>query len=241
MIPWLRPDSPFPPVERALRRPNGLLCAGGDLSPQRLITAYRQGIFPWYAEGEPILWWSPDPRQVLFTAELHISRSLRRRLNKQAFQIRYNTTFRQVMLECAAPRRGQTGTWITPEMIDAYCALHALGYAHSVEAWQDEALVGGLYGVLIGRVFFGESMFSRVSDASKVALVHLVARLRQISVPLIDCQQETAHTTSLGARPISRQAFLGWLRRLIDLPPLAPFIPPADASTQDEGKRGNCG
>jgi len=239
MIPWLAPDSPFPPLARALRRPNGLLCAGGDLSPQRLLTAYRQGIFPWYSEGEPILWWSPDPRQVLFTDELHISRSLRRQLNKRAFYIRYNTAFRQVILGCAAPRRGQAGTWITDEMIEAYCALHALGYAHSVEAWQGGQLVGGLYGLLIGRVFFGESMFSRVDNASKVALVHLVARLRQMGVPLIDCQQETAHTASLGARPIPRRAFLSLLRQLVDQPPLAPFVPSAEVLPQNEDERSH--
>jgi len=239
MIPWLKPDSPFPPVERALKKPNGLLCASDDLSPGRLLAAYRCGVFPWYSEGEPILWWSPDPRQVLFTDELHVSRSLRRRLNKQAFQIRYNTAFRQVMLGCAAPRRGQADTWITREMIEAYCALHSMGYAHSVEAWQDGELVGGLYGLLIGRAFFGESMFSRANDASKVALVYLVARLRQIGVPLIDCQQETAHTTALGARPIPRQTFLGWLRRLVDLAPLAPFAPPTDSSPEDEDKSGD--
>jgi len=202
--------------------------------------AYRQGIFPWFSEGEPILWWSPDPRQVLFTDELHISRSLRRLLNKRAFYIRYDTAFRHVMLGCAAPRRGQSGTWITDEMIEAYCALHALGYAHSVEAWQDGQLVGGLYGLLIGRVFFGESMFSRVDNASKVALVHLVARLRQIGVPLIDCQQETAHTTSLGARPIPRRAFLSLLRQLVDQPPLAPFVPSAEVLPQNKDERGHC-
>lgn len=225
MIPWLRKDTPFPPIERALRQPNGLLCAGGDLSSQRLLDAYRRGIFPWYGEGEPILWWCPDPRQVLFTDELHISRSLRRRLNRRRFEIRYDTAFRDVMLGCAAPRPKQDGTWITPEMIEAYCALHAMGYAHSVEAWLDGELAGGIYGVQIGRMFFGESMFSRATDASKVALVHLIARLRHMGVPLMDCQQETLHTTSLGARPIPRAEFIAWLQRLVDLPPLAPFAP----------------
>jgi len=225
MIPRLRTDDPFPPVARALRYPNGLLCAGGDLSPRRLLDAYRRGIFPWYSEGEPILWWSPDPRQVLFADELHVSRSLRRRLNSRRFTIRYDTAFRQVMLGCAAPRPGQQGTWITPEMIEAYCELHAMGYAHCVEAWLDDELAGGIYGVQVGRMFFGESMFSRATDASKVALVHLIARLRCMGIPLMDCQQETPHTTSLGARPIPRAEFIRWVQQLVDLPPLAPFVP----------------
>ncbi len=228
MIPWLEANDCFPPVERARRHPNGLLCAGGDLSPRRLLEAYRNGIFPWYSEGEPILWWSPDPRQVLFVDELHISRSLRRQLNGRRFEIRYDTAFRAVMQGCAAPRPHQDGTWITPEMIEAYCALHALGYAHCVETWLGGELVGGIYGVQIGRMFFGESMFSRATDASKVALVHLVARLRCMGVPLMDCQQETPHTSALGARAIPRAEFIARLRRLVDLPPLVPFAPTPD-------------
>lgn len=223
MIPWLRRDSPFPPVERALREPNGLLAGGADLSPQRLLAAYRQGIFPWYSADEPILWWSPDPRQVLFTGELHVSRSLRRRLNSARFDVRANTAFRKVMLGCAELRPGQSGTWITPEMVEAYCALHDLGYAHCVETWVDNQLAGGIYGLQIGRMFFGESMFSRATDASKVALVDLIGRLKRMGVPLMDCQQETAHTTSLGARPIPRRAFKAWLNALVDEPPVMPF------------------
>jgi leucyl/phenylalanyl-tRNA--protein transferase len=223
MIPWLRADTPFPPVERALRRPNGLLAAGGDLSPQRLLDAYRHGIFPWYGEGEPILWWSPDPRMVLFIDELHISKSLRRRLSSRKFEIRINTAFRQVIERCAEPRPGQNGTWITPEMVEAYCTLHELGYAHSVETWLDGELAGGIYGVQIGRMFFGESMFTRVTDASKVALVHLVWQLMRMGVPLMDCQQETPHTASMGARPIPRSEFKRWLQKLVDAQPSAPF------------------
>jgi leucyl/phenylalanyl-tRNA--protein transferase len=215
MIPYLGPDTPFPPVERALRRPNGLLAAGANLSPQRLIDAYTHGIFPWYSEGEPIFWFSPDPRQVLFVDELHISKSLRRRLNKNPYEMRFDTSFRDVMLGCAAPRLGQTGTWITPDMLNAYCTLHKLGYAHCMETWRDGELVGGIYGVQIGRMFFGESMFSRVTDASKVALVHLVRYLRDNNMPLMDCQQETPHTTSLGARTIPRNIFQTWLSQLI--------------------------
>ncbi len=214
-IPWLDERDPFPPIERARRFPNGLLCAGGSLSPERLLEAYRQGIFPWFEEGEPILWWSPDPRQVLFVDELHVSKSLRRRLNSGCFRVTRDQDFEAVIRACAAiPRRGQSGTWITTEMIRAYTALHHMGYAHSFETWLGAELVGGLYGVKIGRAFFGESMFSRASDASKVALVHLVRWLQAEGVPLIDCQQETAHTTSLGARPIPRTEFLEWLRRL---------------------------
>ncbi len=214
-IPWLDEHDPFPPIEQARRFPNGLLCAGGSLSPKRLLEAYAHGIFPWYEEGEPILWWSPDPRQVLFVDELHISASLRRRLNSGRFQVTRDQAFEAVIHACATiPRRGQSGTWITPAMIHAYTALHHMGYAHSFETWLNGELVGGLYGVKIGRLFFGESMFSRVSDASKVALVHLVRWLRTEGVPLIDCQQETAHTTSLGARPIPRREFLAWVRRL---------------------------
>jgi leucyl/phenylalanyl-tRNA--protein transferase len=223
MISYLRGSASFPPVESALHHPNGLLAAGGDLSPRRLLEAYRRGIFPWYTEGEPILWWSPTPRMVLFTHELHVSRSLRRRLNSRRFDVRADTAFRQVMEACAGPRRGQIGTWITSAMIDGYCALHALGHAHCVECWLDGALAGGVYGVQIGRMFFGESMFHFTTDASKVALVNLVQRLGRMGVPLMDCQQETAHTAAMGGRPIPRQEFSSWIERLVDSPPLLSF------------------
>ena len=218
MIPWLHGDEPFPPIEEALESPNGLLCAGGDLSPERLVAAYSRGIFPWFSEGEPILWWSPDPRMVLFPGELKVSRSLRKRVEHGAYQLTADTAFRRVMEECARPRRGQSGTWIVPEMIAAYTALHARGLAHSVEAWREGRLVGGLYGVALGRVFFGESMFSRSPDASKVALVELVRRLRGKAFRLIDCQQATAHLASLGAREIPRARFARLLQDSIQYP-----------------------
>lgn len=222
MIPWLRANTPFPPVEQALDEPNGLLAAGADLSPRRLLDAYRHGIFPWYSEGQPILWWSTHPRMVLFTDEMHISESLRKVLRKRPFEVRINTAFRAVMEQCAALRDGPAGTWIMPEMIDAYERLHRLGHAHSVESWQDGELVGGLYGVQIGRMFFGESMFTRVPNASKVALVHLVERLKPAGFPMIDCQQETEHLASLGARPISRTDFVARITALVQQPAM-PF------------------
>jgi leucyl/phenylalanyl-tRNA---protein transferase len=218
VIPWLRGDVPFPPVSKALKSPNGLLCAGGDLSPQRLIDAYRHGIFPWFSEGDPILWWSPDPRMVLFPAELKVSRSLRKALARGHYETRMDTAFRAVMQECAAPRDGQGGTWIQPEMIDAYTRLHEMGFAHSVESWFDGELVGGLYGLALGKVFFGESMFSRAPDASKVALARLVERLRADDFSVIDCQQATAHLASLGAREISRKAFAQLIQESIQYP-----------------------
>ena len=216
MLAWLRPDAPFPPLSAALDEPNGLLAAGGDLSPERLIAAYRRGIFPWFSAGQPILWWSPDPRMVLYVGEFRTSRSLAKRVRRHEFEIRIDTAFRDVIGACAAAERnGQRGTWITPEMIDAYCELHRRGFAHSVESWRDGRLCGGLYGMALGRVFFGESMFARETDASKVALVHLVAVLRRQGVPLIDCQQETAHLGSFGARAIARATFAGHLTELI--------------------------
>jgi leucyl/phenylalanyl-tRNA--protein transferase len=209
MIPWLPPDEYlFPPPERALREPNGLLAAGGDLSPGRLLAAYRRGIFPWFSAGDPILWWSPDPRMVLRPDELKISRSLRRTLRNGTYRVRLDHDFAGVVHACAeAPRDGQRGTWITMEMQQAYLALHRLGHAHSVETWIDGQLAGGLYGVAIGRAFFGESMFSRVSDASKIALAHLCLHLKRLDFGIIDCQMETAHLASLGARPIPRRDF----------------------------------
>lgn len=210
---WLDPNDPpdFPPVECALRDPDGLLAIGGDLSPERLLEAYRRGIFPWYGEGQPILWWSPDPRWVLFPDELHVSRSLRKRLRSGRFEVTLDRDFRAVVEACRQPRPGEGGTWITDAMREAYCGLHRLGHAHSAEAWLDDELVGGLYGVAVGRVFFGESMFTRVSDASKIAFVRLVRQLQAWDFPLIDCQVHTAHLARFGARPIPRQAFVAQL------------------------------
>ncbi len=205
MIPWLEWNDPFPPVGKALSRPNGLLCAGADLSPERLLEAYRHGIFPWFSEGEPILWWSPDPRMVLFPEELKISRSLARTLRRGHYEIRLDTAFPAVIGECSRPRPGQDGTWITPQMQQAYCRLHELGHAHCVETWIAGKLAGGLYGVAIGRAFYGESMFSRVTDASKIALAHLARYLERLGFAVIDCQMKTAHLASLGAREIRRR------------------------------------
>lgn len=205
----------FPPVEHALTEPNGLLAIGGDLSPQRLIEAYSKGIFPWFNENDPILWWSPDPRMVLFPDELKISRSLLKTLRKGNYRIRTDEHFTQVMHACAAPRKGQPGTWIHPQMIAAYTALHRMGLAHCVETWIDGELAGGLYGIALGQMFFGESMFSRVADASKIALVHLVRQLQNWQFGMIDCQVRTAHLASLGAREISRKEFNQKLNELI--------------------------
>lgn len=216
MIPWLEADDPFPPVVTALEEPNGLLAAGADLTPARLIDAYRHGIFPWYSRGEPILWWSPDPRMVLVPRAIRISRSLAKTLKNRGFDVRFDTAFRQVMRACAAPRDGQSGTWITREMIDAYCRLHQMGIAHSVETWLDDKLVGGLYGIAIGAMFYGESMFARERDASKVALVHLTRHLDQQDYRLIDCQMATAHLASMGAREIPRAEFLRHLEELVN-------------------------
>lgn len=218
MIEWLHAGAPFPPVERALRSPNGLLAAGGDLSTERLLDAYRHGIFPWFSDGEPILWWSPDPRMVLFPAELKVSRSLRRRLRRGGYDVRCDTAFAEVMAACAAPRAGQPGTWITPAMREAYLRLHRLGYAHSVETWIDGRLAGGLYGVAIGRAFFGESMFARETDASKIALAHLARQLHAWAFGVIDCQMSTPHLASLGAREIPRADFTRLVGELVNYP-----------------------
>jgi leucyl/phenylalanyl-tRNA--protein transferase len=220
VIPFLELDDPFPPVELALRDPNGLLAAGGDLSPERLIDAYRRGIFPWFGDDDPLLWWSPDPRMVLPAGELRISRSLRRAVRSGRFHVTLDTAFTEVVAGCAEPRPEQDGTWITPDMIDAYARLAALGFAHSVEAWADGRLAGGLYGVAIGRMFFGESMFTRVTDASKVAFVQLVWQLERWGIPLIDCQVSTHHLASLGAREVSRADFVREVRRLVRQPAL---------------------
>jgi leucyl/phenylalanyl-tRNA--protein transferase len=218
-IPWLEPESSFPPLENAMIEPNGLLAAGGDLSPQRLLEAYRRGIFPWYSRGQPILWWSPDPRMVVFPEELKVSKSLAKRLKKNDFEVRTDTAFKEVMLACgSAPRDGQHGTWIVPEIVEAYCKLHELGYAHSVETWMDGELVGGLYGVAIGKMFYGESMFHKATDASKIAFVHLVRWLHRQDFGMIDCQMHTPHLESLGGREIPRHEFEEILRRLINYP-----------------------
>lgn len=219
MIPWLHKNAPFPPLSRALAEPNGLLAAGGDLSAARLIDAYRQGIFPWYSEGEPLLWWSPDPRMVLVPAQLKISRSLGKRLRKRDYEVRVDSAFETVMRACAAPRGGQAGTWITGEMVAAYSELHRRGLAHSVETWIDGALAGGLYGVGLGRMFYGESMFARATDASKIALAHLARQLERWQFGMIDCQMQTAHLASLGAHAISRNVFVRELKVLINCEP----------------------
>jgi leucyl/phenylalanyl-tRNA---protein transferase len=219
VIPWLGPDKPFPPVDAALEEPNGLLAASIDLAPARLVQAYQRGIFPWYSEGQPVLWWAPDPRMVLYVDEFRVSRSLRKTLRQRRFELRVDTAFREVMEQCAAVARpGQLGTWITPSVIDAYAALHEQGLAHSVESWCEGELAGGLYGVAIGRMFFGESMFARVADASKIALVHLVQILKSNNMPLIDCQQETEHLARFGARPIARAQFAREMNALVHFP-----------------------
>ena len=216
MIPWLQRGGAFPPIESALREPNGLLAAGGQLDARTLLAAYRHGAFPWYAEGQPILWWSPDPRMVLYVRDFKPSRSLRKRVRQGVFEVRVDTAFADVIAACAAtPRPGQDGTWITAGMIDAYTGLHELGYGHCVETWEEGRLVGGLYGLCLGGVFFGESMFAHRTDASKVAFASLLALLSRMGVELVDCQQETGHLASLGARPVARRTFARELRRLI--------------------------
>ena len=205
----------FPSPEGALREPNGLLALGGDLSPARLLMAYQRGIFPWFSPGDPILWWSPDPRCVLFPERLHVSASLRRVLNSGRFSFSVDSAFSRIIRACAAvPRPGQDGTWLVPDMVEAYERLHVLGHAHSVEVWQDGELAGGLYGVLRGRAFFGESMFHLRPDASKAAVVHLISWLRERDVAVVDCQQTTPHMLRLGAEEIPRREFLALLRVL---------------------------
>ncbi|HEY9149013.1 MAG TPA: leucyl/phenylalanyl-tRNA--protein transferase [Gammaproteobacteria bacterium] len=216
---WLEPDSDpahFPDPQYALVEPDGLLAVGGDLSPARLLNAYRQGIFPWYSDGQPILWWSPNPRCVLYPEQLKVSRSLRKTLRKQPFQVTLDRAFAEVIAACSEPRPDQDGTWITEEMQQAYIQLHRIGLAHSVECWEGERLVGGLYGVSLGKVFFGESMFSRRSDASKVALVHLAEQLKMWGFGLIDCQVYSEHLASLGAQEVPRETFLEQLDRWCD-------------------------
>ena len=234
MIPWLESHSPFPDVSEALTMDApGLLAAGADLSPQRLLAAYKRGIFPWFSEGQPILWWSTDPRMVLKTADFKVSDSLRKTLRRVErsmheggrYQVRFDSAFEDVMHACAAPRKDGPGTWISEDIINGYTGLYALGYAHSSELWLDGELVGGAYGVCIGRMFYGESMFARATDASKIALAYLVAFLRRHGVQMIDCQQETSHLASLGAAPISRAAFLKHLGTAIGEPPIEDWTP----------------
>jgi leucyl/phenylalanyl-tRNA---protein transferase len=236
MIPWLDSQSLFPDVSKALTEADGapgLLAAGGDLSPTRLLEAYRHGIFPWFSEGQPILWWSTDPRMVLFTERFSISHSLRKTLKKihqssltdRRWQIRFDTAFEQVMHACAEPRKDGAGTWISTDIVRGYSALHRQGYAHSSELWLDGELVGGAYGVGIGKMFYGESMFAHVTDASKVALAYLVHFLRANGVALIDCQQETSHLASLGAAPIPREKFITHLQHAIEQAPIERWQP----------------
>lgn len=219
MLTWLQRDSlDFPPLETALREPEGLLAAGGDLSAARLVAAYRHGCFPWFADGQPLLWWSPDPRTVLFPDEFHLSRSLAKLLRQQRFQVTFDTDFAGVIQGCAEPRDYADGTWITEAMRTAYLELHRLGHAHSVEVWEGDQLVGGLYGLAMGRLFFGESMFSRTDNASKVGFATLVGKLRDWGFVMIDCQMPTRHLHSFGARPVPRSEFADYLSRYLDQP-----------------------
>lgn len=227
-ITWLSPqDAPewFPPLEQALDEPAGLLAAGGDLSPARLLAAYQRGIFPWYSPGQPVLWWSPDPRAVLFPEEFHCTRSLAKTLRNAGFVVAVDRDFAAVIDRCAAPRPHSLGTWITADMRNAYLELHRLGYAHSIEAWRSGTLAGGLYGVRLGGMFFGESMFSRERDASKVALAQLVQVCLRNSIAVIDCQLPSRHLQSLGARAIPRVQFQALLREHVDLETLPLAIP----------------
>ncbi|MDH5472349.1 MAG: leucyl/phenylalanyl-tRNA--protein transferase [Gammaproteobacteria bacterium] len=215
---WLdrNPEAPFPSLDKALTEPNGLLAAGGDLSVTRLLNAYRHGIFPWYNEGEPILWWSPDPRCILFPEKIKISRSLKKTIKKKNFTVKLDTAFTDVIHACAGPRKHQPGTWITNDIYDAYYALHQLGYAHSIECWQNNELVGGLYGIAIGQIFFGESMFSKVPDASKIALVYLCQYLTEHHFKIIDSQVHTHHLESMGAEMVPRDLFISIVKEYVN-------------------------
>jgi leucyl/phenylalanyl-tRNA---protein transferase len=213
VLAWLEAKDPFPPVERALKNPNGLLAAGGELSTGRLLEAYRHGVFPWYSGVEPVLWWSPDPRMVLYCRELKVSRSLAKSVRNKGYEVRIDSAFAAVLEGCADRPKG---TWLGADMKRAYLRLHRAGHAHSFETWHEGELVGGLYGVALGRMFFGESMFSRATDASKVALAALVGELRAREFPLIDCQMHTPLLASLGAREIPRRAFLRELAALVN-------------------------
>jgi leucyl/phenylalanyl-tRNA--protein transferase len=226
------PDIDFPDIRLAETDPNGLLAIGGDLSQERVLRAYRLGIFPWYSAGQPILWWSPAPRMVLYPRELHVSRSLRKSMRRRGYEVSTNQSFEAVIRACAAPRDTQSGTWLVPEMIESYVGLHRAGFAHSVEVWRGDELVGGLYGIAIGQMFFGESMFSRQTDASKVAVARLTELAMQQPFRLIDCQVHTEHLASLGAREIGRGTFQDLLARAtaVPAPPLGrlPRRPAAD-------------
>lgn len=218
---WLAPDDPhdsFPAVTSALSEPDGLLAAGGDLSPDRLLFAYRQGIFPWYEEGQPLLWWSPDPRCIFLPGDFHLARRMQREFRKTDAQIRVNTAFTEVVRACAGPRRSEQGTWITPDMLTAYEHLHQLGWAHSVEVWRSDKLCGGLYGLAIGKAFFGESMFSKNSNASKMALLYLAERLQVGDFEILDCQVRSAHLIGLGARVLPRSDFMDLLQHACERP-----------------------
>lgn len=236
MIPWLEANIPFPDVSEALTEADGapgLLAAGADLSPERLLQAYRHGIFPWFSENQPILWWSTDPRMVLFTDRFILSGSLQKKLKKiqknsfsaNRWEVRFDSAFEKVMRACAAPRKEGAGTWISDDIIAGYGALHRMGYAHSSEVWCDGQLIGGAYGVCIGHMFYGESMFARATDASKVALAYLVHFLKSNKVAMIDCQQETSHLASLGAAPISRAEFIVRLQEAIKQPQIETWKP----------------
>ncbi|MCD6026935.1 MAG: leucyl/phenylalanyl-tRNA--protein transferase [Solimicrobium sp.] len=227
MIPWLEVNTPFPSVHSALTKEQGaagLLAAGADLSAERLLDAYRHGIFPWFSEEQPILWWSTDPRMVLYTHQFKLSKSLKKTLNKfkgnPNVEFKFDSAFESVMRACAAPRRDGAGTWISEQMVGAYSELHRLGYAHSSEVWMNGELVGGAYGLCIGRMFYGESMFSKERDTSKMALAQLVFFLKSQNVRMIDCQQETGHLASLGAIPISRNDFIQWIEQAVLQPPI---------------------
>lgn len=206
----------FPPLEAA--SPEGLLAVGGDLNPDRLLSAYRQGVFPWFSDGQPILWWSPNPRAILYPADLHISRSLRKSLRTQGFEVTADRAFDDVIQRCAESRNAREGTWITSGMQEAYCTLHRMGYAHSVETWRNGQLVGGLYGLAIGKAFFGESMFSQITDASKTALVALAASLTAGGYHFIDCQVVSEHLNSLGAKAVPRYRFSSELKQAVETP-----------------------
>ncbi len=236
MIPWLEPDSPFPDISTALTAQDGapgLLAAGADLSADRLLDAYSQGIFPWFSDKQPILWWSTDPRMVLFTDRFTVSHSLRKTLKKVdqshfhggRWRVSFDSAFDKVIRACAAPRSYASGTWISQQIIEGYSSLHQRGYAHSAEVWLDDELVGGAYGVCIGRMFYGESMFAQVTDASKIALAYLVRLLKSQGVVMIDCQQETAHLASLGAAPISRTEFISHMKKAIRQEAIANWQP----------------
>ncbi len=220
MIPWLDHRHEFPPVEKALKEPNGLLVAGGDLSPERVLAAYRLGVFPWFMPGEPILWWSPSPRMVLFVDEFVMPKSLAKVVRHRPYRVTFDTAFSKVMQGCAEPRGGESGTWISDEMLASYTALYEAGYAHSFECWMDDELVGGLYGMAIGRMFYGESMFARRSDASKIAFAHAVQWLRAQGFAMIDCQMYTDHLARFGAREIERDEFKAKLKTLLHEPEL---------------------